>query len=808
MNRPRTHKIWADLWGNRARSLLVIASITVGLLTLGVITTLEQVLAQDMRAGYRRASPANIQISAQLFDDGLVEHLRQQPQIRQAEGLRLFSLRLEAAPQEWIAIDLRAAQDWPANPISQVRLVEGRWPPADHEIVIEQFKLKDTHARVGDLVTIETRSGQKRQLRLAGVVTDQTVGAFYGGAGFFLAPVQGYVTQETVKWLGESQPDRYNTLLLTVEGDPTGPANDEAYLHRLADAARDEIERVGGSVVSVGVRGSSTHPNQQYVDALSGVLYLLGLMVLFLSGFLITNTLQAIIQQQIQQIGILKTLGSHRAQIIALYMGLILVFGLLAAAIAVPLSQQLAFQRMGGLAAAVNIDYAGPRLVPRSIFLQVFMALIVPQAAALIPILQGSRISVSEALSGVRQGTQARRGWLDHQITRLRLLSRPTLIAVRNTFRRRGRTLLTLTTLSIGGAVFIATFNVQASMDQYVAMIGRYFIADVNLSLTTPRRVPEIEQELLAVPGVGRVEAWGAARCELIQDGGQAGATVQLLAPPAGSPLVDPVVLRGRWVQPGDHNAIALNERFLSDFPDLHVNDRLRLRVNGQESDWTVVGFFQLAGRNSGYLAYTSYESLSAQTNQVGQALSYRIVADRPNLPPAQQEALGRAIETHLEARGIQIADLTTGNSLSRSASQGFAVLTSFLLFLASLTAIVGSIGLAGAMSLNILERTREIGVLRAIGATNRILTRMVMIEGLLIGLLSWLIAVIIALPFSKVLSDSISQAIFGNASTLALDPRGFGLWLGIVLALSALASLLPARNAARLTIREVLAYE
>ncbi len=808
MNRPRGRKIWADLWGNRARSLLVIASITVGLLTLGVITTLERVLAQDMRAGYRGANPANIQISAQLFDDGLVEHLRKQPQVRQVEGLRLFSLRLEAAPQEWVAIDLRAAKNWADNPISRVRLIEGHWPPADREIVIEQFKLNDTHASLGDLVTIETRSGQKRQLRLAGVVTDQTVGAFYGGAGFFLAPVQGYVTQETVEWLGESQPYRYNTLLLTMPDDPAGQANDEAYLHRVAYAARDEIERVGGSVVSVGVRGGSTHPNQQYVDALSDVLYLLGLMVLFLSGFLITNTLQAIIQQQTQQIGILKTLGSRRYQIIALYMGLILIFGLLAAAIAAPLSQQLAFQRMGVLAAAVNIDYAGPRLVPRSIFLQVFMALVVPQAAALLPVLQGSRISVSEALSGVRQGAQIRRGWLDRQITRLKLLSRPTLIALRNTFRRRGRTLLTLTTLSMGGAVFIATFNVQASMDQYVAMVGRYFIADVNLTLTTPRRVPEIEQELRQVPGVGRVEAWGAARCELIQDDGQAGATVQLLAPPAGSTLVDPVMLSGRWVQPGDHNAIVLNERFLSDFPDLHVNDRLRLRVNGEESNWTVTGFFQLAGRNSGYLAYTTYESLSQEINQVGQALSYRIVADRSNLPSVQQEALGRAIENRLTQRGIQLADLTTGNYLSRTASQGFSVLTNFLLFLASLTAIVGSIGLAGAMSLNILERTREIGVLRAIGATNRILTRLVMIEGLLIGLLSWLIAVVISLPFSKILSDSISQAIFGNASTLTLDPLGFWLWLGIVLALSALASLLPARSASRLTIREVLAYE
>ncbi len=808
MNRPRGHKVLADLWGNRVRSLLVIASITVGLFSVGVINTLKQILLEDLRSGYAQINPANIQISTALFVDDIIDHIHGLPGVRQAEGLRLFTRRLEASPGEWVAIDLRAAQDYADRQISQVELVAGTWPPGDKEIVIEEYKLPDTHARIGDLVTIDTNTGKTRQLRLVGVLRDQSVGAFSSGPGFYLANVQGYINQETVEWLGESSPRRYNALLITVADTPAGAADDEDNLHEIGYRVRDELERMGYSVVSVGVRGRTDHPNRQYVEALTGVLYLLGLMVLFLSGFLITNTLQAIIQQQTQQIGILKTLGGRRFQIIGLYVALILIFGLLAVTLAAPLSQQVSFQRMAALAEAVNMHYQGARLVSSSIWLQIFMALVVPQAAALIPILQGSSISISEALSGVRQGDQIQRGWLDHKITRLRLLSRPMLVSIRNIFRRKGRTILTLITLSTGGAIFIATFNVQASMDQYVDMIGRYFIADVNLTLSTAQRIPEIEQELLAIPGVGRVEAWGMARCELLQADGSAGATVSLLAPPAGSRLVDPVLLKGRWVAPGDHNTIALNERFMSDFPNLKVNDTLRLRVNGEETDWKVVGFFQLAGRNSGYLAYTSYESLAKTTHTTGQALAYRIVASQPDLPKGQQEALGKAIESRLTARGMRISDMTTGNYLSRNAAKGFATLTNFLLFLATLTAIVGSIGLAGAMSLNILERTREIGILRAIGATNRILMRLVMVEGVLIGMISWGIAALVAIPISKVLSDSISYALFSNESTLTMTPTGFILWFGVVLVLSLLASILPARNASRLTIREVLAYE
>jgi putative ABC transport system permease protein len=111
-------------------------------------------------------------------------------------------------------------------------------------------------------------------------------------------------------------------------------------------------------------------------------------------------------------------------------------------------------------------------------------------------------------------------------------------------------------------------------------------------------------------------------------------------------------------------------------------------------------------------------------------------------------------------------------------------------------------------MSMNVLERTREIGVMRAVGATNPILMRMVIVEGMLIGILSWVLGSVLAFPISKALADSISLAIFGAPSTLGVTPSGFLIWLGAVVVLATLASVLPARHATRLTIREVLAYE
>jgi putative ABC transport system permease protein len=230
--------------------------------------------------------------------------------------------------------------------------------------------------------------------------------------------------------------------------------------------------------------------------------------------------------------------------------------------------------------------------------------------------------------------------------------------------------------------------------------------------------------------------------------------------------------------------------------------------VNGKETEWSIVGFFRFAGKVTGFLAYTDFDYLTRLTGQVNQASLYRIVLDKPQPAEADQITLAQAVETLVGENGVPVADISTGFSLINRAAGGFGILTSFLLFLAGLIALVGSIGLAGTMSMNVLERTREIGILRAIGATNLVLMRMVIVEGMLIGLISWLLASALSFPIGKLISDSITQSVFGASSQLGYTLNGFLIWLVVVIVLSVLASVMPARNAASLTIREVLSYE
>ena len=799
--RPRWRKVWSDLWGNKARSLLVMASIAIGLFAVGLISSMHVIITEDMETGYRMVNPANIEIFSTSFDHELVDHIRSMEGVRQAEGVRVISVRVRNADGDWEPIDIKAIPDIDEMQINQVLLEQGAWPPEDRQIVVDGYKLANLPVGVGGYLELELPSGKVRRLQLVGVINDQTIGTT-GGGGFFLAPVQGYITYETLAWLEFSA--SMNRLYVTVEGDPL----DVEAIRVLANQVSDEVEDGGQMVYGTSVRASNNHPNRVYVQAIANILFVLGFLVMFLSAFLITNTLSALLNQQVHQIGVMKTIGARRGQIISIYMVLIFVFGLVAFFVAMPLSSRAGYILLELFASAINMVLQGYRVVPLAIVLQLVVALLVPQLAGFMPILHGTRISVVEAFSGYSQSNPPTPGWLDRQIHGIRSLSRPLLLSLRNTFRRKGRLFLTLFTLTLGGAIFIATFNVQRSLTSYIDRIGRYFMADVNISLDRSYRIAEIEQVLGQVPGVGGVESWSATYGELVLPGGEVGESFTILAPPAGSKLVEPVLLEGRWVIPGDENALVVNERFRESYPGLQVGDTIRAKIAGDEQDLVVVGFFQLAGRSSGYLAYATYEYLSEVIHESHQASTFRVTADHPGLTLEEQEALGYLVEAQLEAHGYGITEITAGHSLTDTTADGLNILTLFLLIMASLIAIVGSIGLTGTMSMNVLERTREIGIIRAIGASDRAVINMVMVEGVLIGLMSWVLGTLLAFPISTLMSNALNLALFGAAADFTFTPTGVLLWLAVVLVLSVLASVMPARNAARLTIQEVLSYE
>ena len=130
------------------------------------------------------------------------------------------------------------------------------------------------------------------------------------------------------------------------------------------------------------------------------------------------------------------------------------------------------------------------------------------------------------------------------------------------------------------------------------------------------------------------------------------------------------------------------------------------------------------------------------------------------------------------------------------------------ILTLASLIVVfVGALGLASALALSVVQRTREIGIMGAIGATPGTLARHVWAEGVLLGLLSWGAAMLLAAPLTWILESACGNIFFKSPLPFYMSAGAAAEWLGLVLVLASVCSVLPARRAARLTVREALSH-
>lgn len=799
---PRWQKILSDFIGNPTRSVLVILSIAVGLFAMGAINNTRLQAAHLMAENYAAVNPANVILYTSPLKEVDLEPLRRLDGVAQVEGVRSATLRIRNNEGDWVRLTVLAPPDYAEKDINQVLVMQGTYPPTERTVAIDQYKLKELTVFPDRTVEIQLPSGRVRRVPMSAVVQDQTIGASRADGGFFLAPAQAFTTWETLEWL---EIDPYiNLVYVTASRDADNPD----YLRQLGRQVADELESNGHVVVSYAVNGRHDHPNSNYIEALSSILILLSLLVLFLSGFLITNTLQALLAQQVQQIGVMKSVGATSGQIALLYLSLIELYGLIAFALSLAPTRWMTGVFLNLLHGGINTPLAEPQLLPETRLWMGILALAVPALAGSAPILRAANISVREALSGIApQSAALREGRLMRRLRQIRGLSRPLLISLRNTFRKRLRLILTLITLTLGGAIFIATLNTRISLQNYIERLRYYFLADVSITFQVPYRLSEVRHDLMSLPDVAVVEGWNGSRAELVLPNGT-GESITVIAPPEGSEMVRPILLSGRWIQPGDRYAIAVSERFLDLLPDLSPGETIRLRINDREREWTVVGIFQLVGKSAGFLSYANGEALESEVRLGGRFTNVRVLSTNPNLTLEEQKEFGRRVEQLLEDRGYRVDEVTAGLRLKEISANGLNILTAVLLLLSALIAAVGSIGLMGTMSMNVLERTREIGVMRAIGADDRHVLNIVLGEGMLIGLISWVLSVLSALPISKLLADSISYALFEAPATLTFTPMSVVLWLGAVLVLSVVASAVPARSAARLTIREVLSYE
>ncbi|GIK37108.1 MAG: hypothetical protein BroJett011_09410 [Chloroflexota bacterium] len=828
MLNPRWQKIWSDLWANKVRTALMTLSLAAGVFGVGVIMNTKAILDKNLTTGFAAVNPASATLATDAFDDDWVKAVRRMPEIQEAEGRRKVTVRLAATPalptlsvgtqagstpqvgpDKWLDLDLYAIDDYDEMRVNKVRPEGGAWPPPKHQLLLERsaLQLPDlANLAIGDTLTVRTPDDNLRELGLAGFAFDFNKTPAPGASKAY-----GYITLDTLEGLG--QPRAYNELSFVVAENPL----DEAHIRQVATQVTDKLEKSGRTVYATNVPTPGEHPLQKPLSVMLMILGVLGSFSLMGSGFLVVNMISALMAQQIKQIGLMKAIGARTNQVMSLYLAIIFILGLLALAIALPLTIGGARGLATFFASVLSLKLSSFEIPYPVLATQAAIGLFVPLAATFYSISTGTRITVREAISdyGVSQEPVGSSRF-DRALERIRDLPRIFLLAWRNLFRRKERLALTLTALSLSGTLFMTVASARASLLSTNDFSFAYRQYDLRVDLSRPYRVGKIEREVLSTPGIVKVESFNViAPVNRLRRDGSTSEDLLLFAWPDGTEMFQPPLVQGRSLRPQERQAVVVNTALLHDEPDLKVGDELVLKfkrcercdgvesLEEQETIWQIVGIVEETLAQP--TVYVNNSAFTRAAGGVGRVTAVWVKTAQQDV--AFVAKVAKELERQLKQADLRIQSTQTIRAQYEAQAFHFNIMTVTLMFMAVLLAIVGGLGLMGAMSVSVIERTREIGLMRAIGASSGKVFQVFLIESLMVGLLSWPVGVLVALLSAKLLTDAISRLMEDSALIYTFSLGSVFLWLIIVALIAVLACLLPAWKAMRLSVREALAY-
>jgi len=292
-----------------------------------------------------------------------------------------------------------------------------------------------------------------------------------------------------------------------------------------------------------------------------------------------------------------------------------------------------------------------------------------------------------------------------------------------------------------------------------------------------------------------------------VRPAGTERADLYLMAPPVGTDMLVTSILDGRALLPEDVNAIIVTPGFMQVEPAVRLGSDITIKIEGQEVTFRVVGVMEMIGNSAlGYMSVINYEDFARVVREPNRANSIIFNTTTDNLD--EQRMIVSQVEEEFDRSDIEVVNSFLVGDERMAIDNSFSIIIVLLLIMTLVLAVVGGLGLTGTMSLNVIERTREIGVMRAYGASSAAVFRVVILEGLLIGLLSWVLSIPLSLPISTLLARVVGLSFMSYAIHTTFSPAGVLGWALLVVVISIAASALPALRAVRLTVTRVLAYE
>ncbi|MBA3757509.1 FtsX-like permease family protein [Candidatus Saccharibacteria bacterium] len=809
-------KLVRDMRTTWGRMVMMIFAISLSLIAFSTMLQARTLVQSNMTSGYLSTNPASARITinpgvAPEKIESTLNLAKSEPGIIDAAMRSVLSLKIQKDGSESATLQMFVASPDDPMRIATFKTERGNWPPPKDGILLEKSTLEAMKLKVGESLTVLGSNDKPVQLKITGSARDQSLSPASQDTGY------GHISTNILPLLGKEP--TLNQLAITVADKPgqTEPSHNRDVIVRTALSLADRLKQDPGvSIEQIAVPPPYEHPHQQIANALLTALLAFGALSLLLSAVLIATMFNGLLTQHIPQIGIMKAIGARSNRILQFYLIMILLVSAIATTLAfvpgIVLGRALADLLLKG---ALNIDVTSLS-VPLWVYAVTgIVGIGVPLLLALIPLVRASRKTVREALD--ERGATDRPGRFTKRLYswlgKLRGVDITLLMAFRNIFRRQARFLLSVGLLATAGAIFVGGLNLRAGFQAIPKTITDQNSWDVGVRLREPAVAKQVTDIVGNVPGVTGVETWNTISTNIQYPGkvdvtrtypDQGHGSLNLTAiPEVTSVFNPPKIIEGRWLAAGDTDAIVLPQSIRKSLPDMKVGDSVQLPIDDVLTDWLVVGIAQdLAGGACPCVSQVGFEQASGQQGHVN---LIRIVTDRHD--KQARIAAGQAATEALGLGQIKAQSAMPIDALVDSAEGHSNVLIILIMFIAASIGIVGLIGLGSTMSTNVIERTREFGVMNAIGAPAGVVRRLVVYEGVFIAVVSCVVAIVPTLLITLVMGTGLGNLFFSAPVPFHVSLWAIIIWIAVVTIGATLATLAPAYRAARLTVREALAY-
>lgn len=783
-------KVFADLRSFPGRTLLVILALAIGIWGVGGILVSYAILTRDLNENFVKTRPPHAILGSNDFARLDLAALRGRPGIESAEFRDLSLQRIEVHPNDWIPLWLFGVEDFNRPALAATYREKGARVPPPGTMLIE---------RDGRLIS-DLDVGSRARVRVGSRLREVPV------SGINFDPAQAPATQDHFIYAYVDKP-----TFAKITGEPVNQrlilrlrdVRTKQDVQAAVDKLVNDLKSQGIGVKSVKIPKLNEHPHQWQLNTLLFLQGGIGLLAFLMGAMLVSQLMASILAKQVRQIGILKAIGASRRQVLKIYLAMALVLGISAGAIAIPLAVSSGYAFSYFVAGKLNFEILTQHLPLHLYLVLVAASLLLPIGLSWPAIRKGINVSVHDALSDYGISMDASGAAAGRNLSSR--LPRGLLLAVRNSLRQKKRLALTVVTMALGVAIFSTGFNVRESLAMLLADVRTSMKHDVQVVLNGQIARDRAVAVFRGIGNVDRIETWNGGRGELQSRVVATTRGVGIVALPYNTDLFRPRVVAGRWLRISDPPEVVMNQQAVELYGNPAVGSKQSLHIGGKTVAVKLVGVVEELEKPKIYMDQAQYDAVANPGHAVN---SLMFIAQDNRYDKVM--VLKGDIEAAIASSDLNVLYVMSQAERVKVIYDHLNIILTTIVFLSLSVLAVSALGMASATGINILERTREIGVLRAIGATPRMIFRLFVAEGMITSMASIVLGLLLAWPLSMVASVFFGTLMLGEGAALryAFSGEGFLITLVTTLIFGWLASRVPARRAIQVSTRDALAYE